>query len=105
MNVVVSTFSALEAGAGASRSRAQKMFPTTRQFDTLMLSRCAVLRVVVAGVCVHPKLAHGTCLDGFDFLWLLVAFVDSLLLLHTLCRERHTHLVHFSTRAGRLVHM
>ena len=58
VNVVVSTFSALEVGAGASRSRAQKMFPTTRQFDTLMLSRCAVLRVVVnflvleAGVCV-----------------------------------------------------
>ena len=39
---------------------------------------------------MHPKLAHGTCLDGFDFLWLLVAFEDSLLLLHTTCRERHT---------------
>ena len=27
---------------------------------------------------MHPKLAHGTGLDGFDFLWLLVAFVHSL---------------------------
>ena len=66
VNVVVSTFSALEVGAGASRSRAQKMFPTTRQFDTLMLSRCAVLRVVVnfsvleVGVCTPKTRARNT---------------------------------------------
>ena len=40
VNVVVSMFSALEAGAGALTSRAQKMFPTTRKVETLMLSNC-----------------------------------------------------------------
>ena len=96
VNVVVSMFSALEAGAGALTSRAQKMFPTTHKFETLMLSNCTSPHIcrerLGAGDwwCVHPKVAHRTCRDRFDFRWLLVARVHSLLLLHTLCRESDT---------------
>ena len=64
VNVVVSMFSALEAGAGALTSRAQKMFPTTHKFETLMLSSCASPHVVVnvsvleTGVCAPQTRAQ-----------------------------------------------
>ena len=76
-----------------SQARAQKMFPTTHKFETLMLSNYTSPHVVVnvsvletGGVCTQ-KVAHRTCRDRFDFRRLLVACVHSLLLLHTLCRE------------------
>ena len=60
VNVVVSLFFALEAGAGALTSRAQKMFPTTHKFETLMLSSCTSPHIVVnvsvletGGVCTQ----------------------------------------------------
>ena len=62
VNVVVSMFSVLEAGAGALTSRAQKMCPTTHKFETLLLPNCtsphSVVNVSVletGGVCTQKS--------------------------------------------------
>ena len=107
VNVVVSMFSALEAGAGAFTSRAQKMFPTTHKFETLMLSNYTSPHIVVnvsvletGGVCTQKSRTEHVVNDLIFDGCLLHLFTHFSCCTH--CAEKATHICR---RVARLAHL